>query len=69
MSQGVGRIGNVERKVITAAEFERMSPAEQDQIFAGSVVKDLSQVPPVFLARVRERVAARISSGEKSPKA
>lgn len=56
----------MEQKVITAAELERMTPAEQDRVFAESIVTDLSQVPPAFLARVRERVERRIATEESS---
>jgi hypothetical protein len=56
----------VDQKVITAAEFERMTPAEQDAAFAASIVTDLSEVPPAFLAPVRERISQRIASEESS---
>jgi hypothetical protein len=59
----------MEQKVITAAELERMTPAEQDRVFAQSIVTDLSQVPPEFLARVRERVLRRIAAEESSQQA
>jgi hypothetical protein len=49
------------RKVWTAQELERLSPAEQDAIFESSVVTDLDQVPAEFLNRVRERLQARIA--------
>jgi hypothetical protein len=49
------------RKVWTAQELERLSPAEQDAIFESSVVTDLDQVPAEFLSRVRERLQARIA--------
>ncbi len=50
------------RKVWTAAEIEKLSPAEQDAVFEDSVVDDLDQVPPSFLARVRARLDERIAS-------
>lgn len=51
-------------KVWTAAEFEAMSPAEQDALFNASIVTDLDAVPPAFLARVRERVGDRTAGVE-----
>ena len=66
VSQGVVRIQCMDRNVITAAELERMSPAEQDRVFEASIVKDLALVPPEFLARIRERVSRRIASDEAS---
>jgi hypothetical protein len=53
----------VAHKVWTAAELERMTPAEQDKIFESSVVNDLDEVPAEFLNRIRSRVAQRIVSG------
>ncbi len=56
--------------MITVAEFEQLSPAEQDQVFEQSIVTDLSDVPPPFLTRVRERVATRTeAAGDGPPKA
>ncbi len=54
----------MEPKLITAAELERMTPAEQDRVFAESIVKDLSLVPEEFLARVRADVEEHIASTE-----
>jgi len=50
------------QKVWTAEEIEKLTPAEQDDLFDRSVVTDLSDVPPEFLARVKERLAERITS-------
>lgn len=52
------------RKIWTPAEFEKLTPAEQDAIFAKSIVRDLDEVPPSFLDRVRGRVQARIDGAE-----
>jgi hypothetical protein len=59
----------MEQEVITAAELECMTPAEQDLVFAQSIVTDLSQVPPEFLARARERVLRRSAAEESSQQA
>ena len=52
------------QKVSTAAELEKMTPAEQDEVFVASVVTDLSTVPPAFLAKVRDRVEQRVEAAE-----
>jgi hypothetical protein len=54
------------RKVWTAAELEEMTPAEVDALFEASIVRDLDDVPPEFLARVRARVQGRIEAEESS---
>ena len=54
--------------VVTAAELEKMSPAEQQAIFDASAVTDLDQVPAEFLARVRSRLEQHIDRTESSTK-
>jgi hypothetical protein len=54
-------------KVWTAEELERMSPAEQDAVFAQSVITDLPQVPPEFLARVRSHLQDRMGGDLEEP--
>ena len=54
----------MDRKVITAAEFERLSPAEQDQAFEASIIWDLADAPPALIARARARVEERIAREE-----
>ncbi len=54
------------QKVWTAAELEQLSPAEQDAIFTAGIVRDLADVPPEFLARVRARLEDHIA-GTESP--
>lgn len=56
----------MERNVITVAEFERMSPAEQDAAFQASIVTNLDDVPADFLARVRSRLENHIATTEAS---
>lgn len=51
----------MERKVITAAEFEQMTPAEQDEAFAAGIVWDLDEAPPDLVARARARIEQRIA--------
>ncbi|MEZ5240013.1 MAG: hypothetical protein R2716_14035 [Microthrixaceae bacterium] len=56
------------RKVWTAAELDEMTPAEVDALFQASIVKDLDEVPPAFLARVRADVEAHIAATEAPQK-
>jgi hypothetical protein len=56
------------RKLWTAAELDEMTPAEVDALFQASIVKDLDEVPPAFLARVRADVEAHIAATEASQK-
>lgn len=49
-------------KVWTAAELEKLSPAQRKQIFDASLVLDLDDVPPEFLDRVRDRVQDRLAT-------
>jgi hypothetical protein len=58
----------VPRKVWTAAELEELDPAEVDAIFEASIVTDLDEVPPEFLARVRADVQKHIDSSDASRK-
>ncbi len=52
--------------VTTAVELERMTLAERQAHFDASVVTDLSQVRPEFLARVRARLEQRIADQDAS---
>jgi hypothetical protein len=49
-------------KVWTATELAALSPAEQDAVFEASIVRDLNQVRPEFLARVRRRAAEHVEA-------
>lgn len=53
-------------KVVTAAELERMSPAERQAHFDASVVTDLSQVPAGYLEVIRTRLIERIAEQESA---
>jgi hypothetical protein len=56
VSRGGATLGNVdEKKVMTAAELEQLPLEERQLIAAESIVTDLSQVPPEFLDRARQR--------------
>ncbi|MCB1004392.1 MAG: hypothetical protein KDB35_09445 [Acidimicrobiales bacterium] len=52
------------RKLWNAAELEKLSRAEQQAIFDESIVTDLSEVPPGFLAAVRADAERLIASRE-----
>jgi len=47
------------RKIWTAQELEQMTPAEQQRLFDESIVRDLDEVPPEFLERIRSKVRSR----------
>jgi hypothetical protein len=47
------------RKVWSADELARLSPAEQDALFDESIVTDLDEVPTEFLSRIRDRFEQR----------
>ena len=52
------------RKLWTAAEMEKLSRDQQQAIFDESIVTDLSEVPPEFLAKVRADAERLIASRE-----
>ena len=52
------------RKVCSAEEFERMTPAQQDAHFEASLVTTLADVPEAFLDRVRDRLEERIANSD-----
>jgi hypothetical protein len=56
----------MQRKVLTAAELDDMTPSEVDAAFEASIVDDLADMPPALLARVRSRIQERIDSEESS---
>lgn len=53
------------RKVWTAAELEKLSRAEQQAIFDESIVTDLTEVPPAFLAQVRADAERLLETDER----
>ena len=59
-----GTMAAMTDKVWTAAELERLTPAEQDEVFAASLIRDPTTMPPDFLERVRERARRRIADNE-----
>jgi hypothetical protein len=56
------------RKIWTAAELDEMTPAEVDGLFKESLVTDLDEVPPEFLARVLSDVEEHIASSHSTRK-
>jgi hypothetical protein len=55
-------------RIWTAAELEKLSPAEQDRLFAASIVTDLDAVPAEFVEQVRERVQHHVDESETTPR-
>lgn len=60
-----GTVSIMARKVWTAAELEQFSRAEQQAVFDESIVTDLSEVPPAFLARVRADAERLLETDER----
>lgn len=56
------------RKIWTAAELDKMTPAEVDDLFAESLVKDLDEVPQEFLAQVRADAEEHIAASNADQK-
>ena len=56
-----GTVRGVEQKVWTAAELEKLSPAERHALFDASVVTDLGQAPQDLIERTRARIHQRIA--------
>ena len=48
----------------TAAELEKLSPAERHALFDASVVTDLDQAPQDLIERTRTRIHQRIAQAE-----
>ena len=53
-----------ERGVWTAAELERMTPAERDAIFQAGLSFDPADAPPHLLERARRKAEERIAATE-----
>jgi hypothetical protein len=58
----------VVRKVWTAEELGRLTPAEQDALFDASIVTDVDQVPALFLERVLSRAEKHLVPGDTPPR-
>lgn len=50
--------------VVTAADLERMSPAERRAIFEASIITDVDEAPQHLIDRARTRVEQRIAELE-----
>jgi hypothetical protein len=53
-----------ERGVWTAAELEKLPPAERDAIIRSGISFDPTEAPPHLLERARDKAAARIAATE-----
>jgi len=62
--RGMEQKGGMEQKVWTAAELEKLSPAERHSLFDASVVTDLDQAPQDLIERTRTRIYERIAQSE-----
>lgn len=52
------------RPIVTAAELDAMTAGEQKSAFEASVVTDLDQLPPDYVARLRAGAQERLASRE-----
>ena len=66
-SHRAGRVCFVERRTITAAELEQMTPAERSAAFETSIVWDLDDAPESLVTRARQWAEARIAEEEHQP--
>lgn len=53
-------------KIWTAAELERMTPAERQAIFDASIVTDLDDAPADLVSRARAKVERLIAEADTS---
>ena len=65
MSEASGKVSNMERKIWTAAELEKLTPAERREISRAAVVTDLSEVDPKFLERARASARRHMAENER----
>jgi hypothetical protein len=54
----------MERRTISAAELEQMTPAERSAAFEASIVWDLEDAPASLVTRARQWVEERIAEEE-----
>ena len=57
----------MDRKIWTAPELEKMTPAERHKISQASIVRDLDDAPQHLADEARRFVEARIAAEESSP--
>ena len=54
-------------RVVTAAELEKMSPAERHALFEASIVANLDDAPQHLVERARARAEQRIAESDSQP--
>jgi len=54
------------KELWTAAELEKLSPDEREEIIRSGIVSDLTDVPEAFLQRVQANVRDHIASTESA---
>ena len=54
----------MDNKIWTAAELEKMTPAERHEISKASIVRDLDDAPQHLVEKARRFVEARITAEE-----
>ena len=56
----------MDKKIWTAAELEKMTPAERHEISQASIVRDLDDAPQHLVDKARRFVEARIAAEEST---
>ena len=56
----------MDKKIWTAAELEKMTPAERHELSKASVVRDLNDAPQHLVEKARQFVEARVAAEETS---
>jgi len=55
----------MERKIWTAAELAKMTPAERRAISQAAEITDLSEIPPELLERARDSARRHMAADEQ----
>ena len=66
MSNLSAKVTNMERKIWTAAELEKMTPAERRAISQAAVVTDPADIPSETMAWARKVALEHIAATEQS---
>ena len=55
---------HVSDDIVTAAELEKLNPAERHELFEASIVTDLDEAPQQLVEEARTRVQQRVAESE-----
>ena len=65
VSDPPGMVSLMERKIWTAAELEKMTPAERREISRAAVITDPAEIPPEMMDRARDIALRHIEATEQ----